>query len=182
MLEAIGILAAIDLSILGQWAALIGAIRSWYRRIWFAIAMAVLAFGMIGCAPANSDPQTFILSRNIRVAASEWRGEVSAHLHDPVAIVVCHGAELDGQWTLCPDDPDLWMPVRQFCKTFQLIHPGEPLFLVVCNPAGDKLDLPGVYYARSSVWVRPGTDDRFYWRTLSYVHFAGSFNDFVQDK
>jgi hypothetical protein len=70
-----------------------------------------------------------------------------------------------------PDDGPS-MSVEAAAWLLRAEHPDKPLILVVCNPAGEVIHVPGVYYSKQLVWSTPnwlpGGDGRIEQFTRSF--------------
>jgi hypothetical protein len=113
--------------------------------------------------------------------AAAWRREAAKRLNDPF-VFICHGEDIDGQWSVFPNEGRAKgdMDVLAQCLR-DLIPPERDILLVACNPHGHTLHVRGrgVYYAKRSVWVRPGPD---FWMTHGgrWLNCAGDIGDFVE--
>lgn len=92
-------------------------------------------------------------------AANSWKIETARRFHNSV-LVCCHGgyATLEGGWVgavnLASDKP--MESIAEVVKQNTKLYPGRTIVLLCCNTWSEELHgFPGVYYARSCVWMYP---------------------------
>ena len=112
---------------------------------------AALLLLLTGC---SLRPAAVILSKTPIDVAGLWSSAAGRRIPNAL-IVVCHGSERGGVWTAKPDAPLQPLPVAELAGILHAEHPDRPIVLLICNPAGEPLSVPGVFYARSIVWQVP---------------------------
>jgi hypothetical protein len=101
-------------------------------------------------------PNTLVWSESLRFSASAWRRAANSRFGPVALVVICHGADVSGQWWMIPDAPLDAMPVEMAIGDLRKKFTGRPIVLVCCNPGGHSLHgLPGVYYVKRNVICPP---------------------------
>lgn len=114
---------------------------------------------------------------------SLWMVEANRRFANPV-VVFCHGdtyidAFGNPQWYAFPDvRPPL--PVHTLALELKQDYPGRDIVLVICNPDGLELGVPGVHYSRGgSVWIVP--DRNLSIRSTIDPSAIGNVNDMISE-
>lgn len=100
--------------------------------------------------------QMIVLDESLEAAAGLWEKELGRRFSNAVAII-CHGGDLiEGEWMVKVHDGDhVAMRADELVKHYQALYPDRQVVLLACNPGHLKLNVPGVFYAHSSVWTIP---------------------------
>ena len=86
---------------------------------------------------------------------------------------------MDGRWFCYPDAPRSPMPVESVAWLLHSEYGSKRLImLIVCNPEGDSLNVPGIIYAKRSVWNMPSKSDVQPNRYLEIIDAAGDISEF----
>lgn len=132
--------------------------------------------GMQATAPATQPTTRVAFSLTIKnlsesldhVVLAGWGHEVAMRYPNAV-VLFAHGGDTDGEWTVHPDKFNLsasvaagrpvydhlpHFPVKFLVEVTRERFPGRPIVLVMCNPGGYRLDIPGVHYAVTDVLQR----------------------------
>jgi hypothetical protein len=148
------------------------------------ILLALLLAGCAAKAPGmpyrhaadDSGIEGVVLSADVADALPYWQAEARRHGIRNAVILVVHGDEFMGGWWAFPDAPMKPLAVDQLLWTLRRQHPGKVLIAVVCNPGGIACTVPGVFYARENVWVKPG--ERWKITRSGLDHAAGCLDSF----
>jgi hypothetical protein len=121
------------------------------------LLLVVLA-GCVPLSPLATDNAPRVDSEvwayNISYGRAAWIDEARTRFKDPF-VFVAHGANLDGVWTVFPDEPRRRRPVETLAWDLHLAHPNRDVVLIVCNKDAAKLKVPRVWYATQVVRARP---------------------------
>jgi hypothetical protein len=110
-----------------------------------------------------------------------WKEEALKRFHRP-AILVCHGAEDQDAgppfWLISPRGG---ITAEEAIADMKEEFPTHTIVIVACNPYGETINFPGVYYATTWVWSKPydkwvGMD---YINATAYPRHTASIFQFV---
>jgi hypothetical protein len=112
----------------------------------------------------------------------EWTDQIAAK--QPASVILfCHGEDEPGRWNLITK-PDLeQIDTKAIGYTLKRLYHRD-VYLVSCNVHGQRLNVPGVFYAPRVVWQTPGPQ----WRIVSMhgnytlVRGVGDVSEFVEGK
>lgn len=114
--------------------------------------------------PMSHDVQPFeihdsvnidVLDYGLNFAAPLWQKEISRRFPGAVGIL-CHGGTTVGDvWYASAQSYGKCVPMAELVRHEQAKYPGRTLVLLACNVEHLRLGIPGVYYAKASVWCRP---------------------------
>lgn len=122
---------------------------------------------------------------------SEWVSLIEAAHPDGAIIVIGHGWEMNGFWTIMPtrgflSEPDVTtpMPLAFLVASLRADRPFTPIVILSCNPEHDPslAQIPNCYYAMDSLWIVPDEFDPMLhrvWRHLMNPGDVGRLEDFV---
>jgi len=135
------------------------------------------------------------LDPSLAIFAPMWQMEIGRRFPHAVGILV-HGADfVEGQWIVGTNIAAgrRVTPVVEIVKHYQRLYPTRTVVLLACNTGHLKLGIPGVYYAKSSVWCVPDRfltpemfENELYRMTLNnrwsaYPDVVGNIYEFVKD-
>lgn len=131
---------------------------------------------------AERDPvELNCLSRDLLPGAGYWIAETSRR-YETFVLVLVHGEDVDGVWTAFPDAGSP-VSVETLVERVRRDWPRRQIVLIVCNPGGHDLAVPGVAYSCQMVWLIPTR----YTSTLglklreqSGIRATGCIDDFVE--
>lgn len=113
--------------------------------------------------PAKAQPQVIerVLDPTLEPFANMWQKEINRRFDNAVMILVHGGDFVEDQWIVGD-----WQyrsgvhvrPIKDVVAETQKMYPGRTIVLLACNPGHLNLGIPGVYYAKSSVWCIPDRD------------------------
>lgn len=83
-----------------------------------------------------------------------WKIETDRRFPNAI-LVMCHGYDANGVWTLHPQDGSEDRPVVNLARELHEEFPLRPIVFVVCNPGHRRLFVPRVYHALDSVFLVP---------------------------
>lgn len=117
--------------------------------------------------------------------AASWRAEALRRWPgtDPFVFHAHGGYDRDGVWVCRPPGGRRRVPVEGVALLLtQLVGPGRPIVMAVCNERGATLSTPGVWYARTSVWQEANRDRpwRYSETRCQFVVAACSAEDLVE--
>lgn len=112
--------------------------------------------------PRTSQPDVImdVLDPSLDIYAAEWQKEIGRRFHNAVG-VLAHGGELEtGRWICLDGQTPVHLDlVADLAAREQAKYPGRTIVMLCCNPGHIAIhNLPGVYYATSSVWCEPDRD------------------------
>lgn len=84
-----------------------------------------------------------------------WRAEINRKFDHAVGILVHGGDFVEGQWIVGTGYGRHVSTVGEVVSHYQHLYPDRTIVLLACNPGHIDLHMPGVYYAKSSVWCVP---------------------------
>ena len=119
----------------------------------------VVLFGGVAAKKAITHPITPSESRIIlldepqNVGMFYWEREIKKSDPDPI-LVFGHGANIGGVWFVSRYDGKI-APVNWVVNKIRKEFPSQRIYLIICNPGGIDLDIPGVSYAKVNVWKFP---------------------------
>jgi hypothetical protein len=87
--------------------------------------------------------------------AEMWKTEISRRFSNAVAVFVHGGNRIEGEWQVNAGLGGHASTARDIVRHFQSVYPDRTVVLISCNPGHLKLGVPGVYYAKSDVWLIP---------------------------
>lgn len=87
-----------------------------------------------------------------------WRNEIqNAYGDKPVFIFSSHGGSRDGEWVCKRGDDATQLHVPTVAWVLHdLFGDDYRIMLLVCNPAGHHLFVPGVLHSHRVMWLIPG--------------------------
>lgn len=140
------------------------------------LVMVVAAFGLLGAITWNvpfvptqtaritAKPQVIVevMDPSLAVFAPMWQREIGRRFDNAVAILV-HGGDFEqGRWIVgaaIGNSRELERKhvteAAEVVRFYQKCYPGRTIVLLACNTGHLNLGVPGVYYAKSSVWCVP---------------------------
>lgn len=96
-----------------------------------------------------------VLDPSLEPFAPAWQAEIGRRFPHSVGIL-CHGGYfLEGQWITSSVQYQHLTTVQEVVKHVQAQYPDRTIVLLACNVDHHSLNIPGVYYAHSSVWCVP---------------------------
>ena len=105
-----------------------------------------------------------VLSPGLEEYAQAWQIEVARRFPNSV-VIFAHGQELkNNQWFLFVTELDIPMPLEPALEYYHNKYPDRTVVLLSCNDGHLTIHVPGVYYAKSKVWLVPDraeTEDDF---------------------
>jgi hypothetical protein len=88
-----------------------------------------------------------------------WEKEIGRRFDNAVGILVHGGDFVRGQWIAGTEMQNGHVESMQdVVRRFQKLYPDRTIVLLACNTGHLALNIPGVYYAKSSVWCVPDRD------------------------
>lgn len=134
------------------------------KRIVLGLAVYVFFVGLIlMLTPHKADPTSpvnppvimEVLDPSLMPFAPAWQTEIGRRFPHAVGIL-CHGGYfLEGQWIVSGTSYGHLVTAQEAVWHVQQQYPDRTIVLLACNTDHLKLNLPGVYYAHSSVWCVP---------------------------
>jgi hypothetical protein len=108
--------------------------------------------------PSTKPSETVMICYNASLAiyAKFVENEVKSRFHNPV-IVLGHGhINPNGDWLLVPDNEfdGPWL-IEDLAWRYNKLYKDSDIVFWVCNPAGATINVPRVWYFRSTAWVVP---------------------------
>lgn len=98
-----------------------------------------------------------VLDPSLAAFAPLWRDEIGRRFDNAVGILVHGGDFVEGQW-IAGTNVAMFRrvtPMREVVEHYQRLYPDRVVVLLACNTGSLRLGIPGVYYAKSSVWSVP---------------------------
>jgi hypothetical protein len=95
------------------------------------------------------------LDPTLSVYAPMWRDEIARRFDNAVGILVHGGDFQEGVWILGVGYGGHVTPAKDIVRHYQAKHPTRTVVLLACNTGNVELGIPGVYYAKSSVFCVP---------------------------
>lgn len=97
-----------------------------------------------------------VLDPSLEGYAPLWKAEIGRRFPNAVGILLHGGDFVEGQWIVGGHiSPRHVSPVREIVEHYQKLYPTRTIVLLACNTGHLSLGIPGVYYAKSSVWCVP---------------------------
>jgi hypothetical protein len=94
-----------------------------------------------------------VLDPSLTPYAAEWQTEIARRFPNACGLLL-HGDEVvEDEWIAHP--MGYAMHVQTLVKKYQAKFPERTIVLLACNVGHFKLNVPGVYYAKSDVWCHP---------------------------
>jgi hypothetical protein len=96
-----------------------------------------------------------VLDPSLQQFAVDWQVEVGRRF--PKALVIlCHGGNfIEGEWSVKAAVRWPYTSAQHLVRHYQQLYPDRVVVLLACNVGHLKLNVPGAYYAHSSVWCEP---------------------------
>lgn len=106
--------------------------------------------------PAQPAVIVEVLDPSLQPYADKWQKEIGRRFDNAVGLLFHGGDFVRGQW-IGGTTPGIHHvePIQDVVKRFQKLYPGRTIVLLACNTGHLDLGIPGVYYAKSSVWCVP---------------------------
>lgn len=115
--------------------------------------------------------------------ATGWHNEINRRFPNAVGLMLHGGEIVNGEWFVKPDGRFL-VRTADLVRQEQAKFPGKTIVVIACNPGHLTLGIPGVYYAKDSVWCIPDraikpddTEGKLTFTTLSPVPFPWVTSD-----
>jgi hypothetical protein len=135
--------------------------------LFFSVLVVALFFAPDWSTPPTvAHPKVVIecLDPSLEVYSAMWRDEIGRRFPNAIGIL-CHGGDLvEGEWVLGVGYTGHLTPAREIVARYQKLHKGRTIVLLACNTGNLKLNMPGVWYAKDSVFCIPD-------RALKPEHF-----------
>lgn len=148
------------------------------------LILGVLVFVDARCTPAiihTAQPNVIMETLDPSLIQFEpaWRDEIARRFPHSVGVLVHGGDFVRGEW-IVGANLQPWehvSKIQDIVKQFLAEYPDRTIVVLACNPGHLHLNMPGVYFAQSSVWCVPDraiTADDFTAGT-AYMKFDSGF-------
>lgn len=131
----------------------------------YAITFIIIAV-LAACSLFTREPQLEaskpavvmeVFDPSLQVYADLWRDEIARRFPYAVGVLVHGGDFVSGEWIVGAG----YQPDNHVVSAAELLalvkarHPGRTIVFLACNTGHVRVNVPGVYYAHSSVWCVP---------------------------
>lgn len=125
-----------------------------------AVVLGVIALCLPDSKPGPAGPPVVmeVLDPSLQVFATMWQEEVGRRFPHAVAILVHGGYVVNGQWIVGVRFGAHYVTAQEVVEYTRQRYPDRTIVLLACNTDHQRLGIPGVYYAHSSVWCVPDRD------------------------
>lgn len=123
------------------------------------ILLVCVAMVLAGCKPDDGpDVIMRVLDPSLEQYSVMWQNEIGRRVHHALGIIVHGGDFVQGQWIVGTNEYASGEHVKtaqEVVTYYQNLYPDRTIVLISCNTGHVPLGIPGVYYAKASIWCVP---------------------------